>query len=431
MALGSPSITTPNALDLRVLQTAIQNIRQRIEAAEAVIGTTSSTVRAQANSQNSSGSFGALLAQLTTLALRVSALENTNSTDIESFLAGETITLGQGVVPIDALSVGAADPSDPTRILGLLGVAINAASTGAMVQVQRRGVYAPPGVSGLLVDRAVYVDGTGITQTPGSNDATALLLGIAVSSTQIYVDPSVPVVLATAFDSNFPDSYTDFLPAAYRLVRELGSLEALIDALPANSGVDPHAQVPVTIDGVAVRVNAADIAALASGALPVIVDGDLLANTSGGTAQPVGTTLSDYLDYVFGITDGALLYRAYGSWLTLPPGALSYVLTSTGSDIDWAPPPGGSLPSIADGDVLANISGSVMQPIGVVFSDYLDYVFGVSHGALLYRAYGSWVVLPPGTSSYVLTSTGADIGWAPGSGGGGSATDASLFWMSI
>jgi hypothetical protein len=72
--------------------------------------------------------------------------------------------------------------------------------------------------------------------------------------------------------------------------------------------------------------------------LSAIADGDLLANTSGGSAVPVATTLSALLDYVFGSAQGDLLYRGASAWAALAPGTSGQFLKTQGSSANpqWA-----------------------------------------------------------------------------------------------
>ena len=278
MATGFPAIPTPNRIDLRAIQAAIQGARQRIEALEAQLGIVSST--AQQTSSTSTSNLNSILTQLSNLTKRVIALEQAATTDIGQFVAGESLVIGQGVVPITSTTIGAVDPSDPTRIFGLIGIALNSATPGTAVQVQRRGVLTLPGVSGLIAGRAVYVDGVGVTQTP-DYDATAIPLGVAVSTTQIFISPDWPALLYQTFSSGFVDRYLDYLPVTFRALQSLSSLEALIDALPYNSGAASGMMVPVTQGGIAVRVTAGDIARLAGGTADLEALIDALAYNSG------------------------------------------------------------------------------------------------------------------------------------------------------
>ena len=279
---GSPNIATPRPEDWRAWQTAISNARQRIEYLEQQLGITSSAL--QQTSSTSTTNLNSILTQLTNLSLRVKLLENAAATDIGVFIAGESITIGTGVVPISSTTVGEADPSDPTRMFGLIGMAINSATAGGSVQVQRRGVYAPPGVSGLTAGRAVYVTHTGITQTP-DYEATALPMGIAASATQIFIGPDLPALLYPTYSSGFADPFMDYLPVTYRALNALASLEAQIDALPFSSGAADHMMVPVTYGGIAYRVTAGDIARLGGGSANLQALIDALSYNSGVDAH--------------------------------------------------------------------------------------------------------------------------------------------------
>jgi hypothetical protein len=72
MPLGSPSINTPNKLDLRALQTAISNTRQRIEALEAEVQTATNIAN---SGGTTSTNLNTLRQQVQALTTRVTALE--------------------------------------------------------------------------------------------------------------------------------------------------------------------------------------------------------------------------------------------------------------------------------------------------------------------------------------------------------------------
>lgn len=381
MSFGSPNIATPRPDDARGWQTAISNTRQRIEQLEGALSTAQQTLAATGNT--STTNLNAILAQLANLRVRVTALENASATDIGEFIAGEDVVIGQGVVPIGASTVGAADASDPTRMWGLIGISLENASAGGMLQVQRRGIYVVPGASTLIPGRAVYVEGTGITQTPDS-DATALPVGVAVTATTIFIDPDLPALLYASSPSAIEDSFEDYLPVTYRLLKTITptvDLEAAIAALPFSSGVDPNANVPVSMGGVAVRVTAGDIARLAGGSVnlaalinalpvqsgiearmqvPVTLDGvGVRVSASDFTYLVSLTVLLDMLSTQSG-AERSMLVPVLFNGVT--------VLVSAG---DIAALGGGGLTPIASGDVLANITGSPATPVGVTIHDLL------------------------------------------------------------
>jgi hypothetical protein len=296
--LGTPSISDVRPQDWRAVATAVSNIRQRIQALESSLGLTSSM--AQSTSSTTTTNLNTLLTQLAALTARVTALESAASTDIEEFIAGETIAAGQCVVPISATGVGVADPSNNSRMFGLIGVATTAAVNGAIVFVQRRGLYTVAGASGFQAGQAVYVDSLGgITQTP-DYDATALPLGVAVSATQIFIAPIWPALLYPTYSSGIEDAFEDYLPITLRAAQALApSLEAQIAALPFSSGLDPTSEVPVLIGSTAVRVAASDFGGGGggggtAGTLDFTIDGTLSADSD--ALLPTEKAVKTYAD---------------------------------------------------------------------------------------------------------------------------------------
>jgi hypothetical protein len=102
----------------------------------------------------------------------------------------------------------------------------------------------------------------------------------------------------------------------------------------------------ISIADIARAVAATGIVAtpgMGGGGLPSIADADLLANTSGGSAKPVGTTLSAFLDYVFtGVSKGDVLYRDTSVWKRLGIGSTGQVLTVSGGIPAWGSAGSGS-----------------------------------------------------------------------------------------
>ena len=165
--LGFPAISTPGSLDLRAIQTAVGNARQRIEALERLIVTlTSAATTGSSGNAVSSAQFNALRNQVFSLDVRVTALENA-TIDLEAL--------------ISALPYNSGASSD------------------------------------MLVP--VVIGGIAVTVTAGD---------IAALANSITVD-----------------------------------LAALIDALPFQSGADPGMMVPVTLYGIGFRITVEAIAALA------------------------------------------------------------------------------------------------------------------------------------------------------------------------
>lgn len=73
-----------------------------------------------------------------------------------------------------------------------------------------------------------------------------------------------------------------------------------------------------------------------------------------------------------------------------------------------------SLASIANGTILANVSGGSAAPSPNTPSAVLD-VIGSTRGNLLYRGAGGWSALAPGSAGQILTTggAGADPAWSP------------------
>ena len=134
------------------------------------------------------------------------------------FTAGEAITVvGQGVVPAADGTVVPADATDPLRSFGLLGLAVNVAGIGADVTVQRRGPFDVP-TAAFDVGRAVYIDGaSGLTQTPDVF-GTALLVGVAISATQVFIAPNKPELQVLLPYPSLVDGAIGRLPVTYSVV---------------------------------------------------------------------------------------------------------------------------------------------------------------------------------------------------------------------
>ena len=79
-----------------------------------------------------------------------------------------------------------------------------------------------------------------------------------------------------------------------------------------------------------------------------------------------------------------------------------------------------ALPSIANNQVLGNISGVSATAYGVGVSALIDSVFGSAQGSLLYRSGSAWTVLTPGTNGQVLKTQGSSANpqWGSISGAG-------------
>ena len=174
-------------------------------------------------------------------------------------------------------------------------------------------------------------------------------------------------------------------------------------------------------------------------ALAPVADRTLMANTSGAAAPPVAMTLTALFDAVVSNARGTVFTRTIAGWAGLAPGTNGYFLRTNGSgaDVSWDAPAGGgtvtsiatgagltggpitgagtiSLASVADKNLLANISGASAAPAAVTVSQLLDSALSAAQGAVIYRSGTAWVALAPGTSGQILTTggTSANPSWA-------------------
>lgn len=148
-----------------------------------------------------------------------------------------------------------------------------------------------------------------------------------------------------------------------------------------------------------------DAGLAASSAWTYFVEAVNAASTSSNTSGVNATVLAG----------GAGTVTSVG--ITSPGGTIAV----TGSPVTSSGSVTVDLTAIADGDLLANTSGSSGHPVATSLSALIDHALGNTRGSILYRGASGWTSAPPGTSGYVWTSngTGADPSWQVASGGGG------------
>jgi hypothetical protein len=220
---GRPAINTPRALDLRGIQNAINNIRERLEALDkAVAVDVSATLGQQLRSE-----ISILRLSLITLTTRVSALETAADGDTITMIADEAISAGDPVVAVSSTRCAVANASDATLMSALIGVATTSAAENATVTIRILGAMT---ITGAAFDsgRAVYVGDTGLTQTPNYESA-AVPVGVAVGATTLWVSPGWPSLVSIA-SSSIANPFTDYMPVTYGMLRPIiDVIEALLD----------------------------------------------------------------------------------------------------------------------------------------------------------------------------------------------------------
>jgi hypothetical protein len=127
-----------------------------------------------------------------------------------------------------------------------------------------------------------------------------------------------------------------------------------------------------------------------AGTTPAINDDELVANISGGSAVPVGTSLSAYLDSALSPTQGTLLYRSGAGWTALAPGTAGQVLATGGiaANPAWAT---GATPRNAARFQAQWVSGAVVAN-GTIYLVYDAPYAGTINSLTSFAGTGSFTV---------------------------------------
>lgn len=423
--LGRPAIQTPNRLELRPLQLAIENIKARLKACDLAITDLSSAADA-----NTTGTrLAALISTVQQLTLRVSALEvQLGADDAVILIAGETVAAYDAIVAITTTSCAPADPSDPLRISAVIGVARNSANVGQPVTIQRRGYMTIPG-AGFEVNRPVYVGIGGLTQMPAYG-AYAIPVAMAVSPTTIWIGAGWP---ALQQDGIYGSVFDDYLPVTWGLIRErLALLDALLEQPPGFVVFDGDALItrelvggdgisienPDGVDGDPVISAAGDSIPTGSltftGHVPTIV-----VTTAGGVVEEPGTGAMT-------LTGHAPTAVATGSMVVQPgAGAITLAGQTPSLGAEYSPWDVSSLPSgvtASEGDYRLTKSGSstvsaVYHPVTRSSGKYAIRLLGLSAGGasspgpacgLINGAIGSFLGSSPNAVALWMNNLGTD-----------------------
>jgi hypothetical protein len=125
--------------------------------------------------------------------------DSLNATVNEVDVVSMTVGTG-GVTAFDAVYVSAADTiikakADSGSTKNVLGLALTTASAAASVSVQTNGVVV--GMSGLTAGALYYLSGgtAGALTTTAPTTGWVVQLGIAISTTSLYLDPQPSIKL--------------------------------------------------------------------------------------------------------------------------------------------------------------------------------------------------------------------------------------------
>ena len=162
-----------------------------------------------------------------------------------------------------------------------------------------------------------------------------------------------------------------------------------------------------------------------------VTAGTVLSNITGGSAAPIGNTLTSIIDSAAGNAQGDILYRSGSGWTVLAPDTSGKVLTTQGVSANptWTAVVGtGTVTNVATGTGLtggpvtttgtvalanaanstikSNISGGSAAPLDNTMSAVLDNTLGSTQGSIVYRGSSTWSVLGPGLSGQILQTNG-------------------------
>lgn len=273
--LGKPPITTPRQLDLKQLAAVVGNIRQRFEALEVVLNTTS------LQAGQSSVLAGQSNAAISSLQRQVSALQSvvdglSGDTDLEVFRADTDIDIFAPVYPSTDGGVSQVSPGDPVAVYAVCGIATASATAGSSVTIRKRGAMT---IAGAVYEAGgpVYVGLDGLTQVPDYLNV-AIPIGVAVGTDEVDVNPGWPALQYPGVYSG----YEFFLPATWGLVRDAVNLAADFNA---------------AANGLVVRAGTDDVVtrSIVAGSGIVVVNGD---GTAGDiTIQATGGAGGDVVLY--------------------------------------------------------------------------------------------------------------------------------------
>lgn len=188
--LGSPAIGNVRALEVREVNGILAAARQRIEALERTISVLQSTT-AGPNAANDIQTLKVQLAQLQAVVNSLSS-GSASASLTQTFRASSAVRAGYAVYGSGDGTCAEANPNDKGTIYNILGVARAAAASGGNVLVQREGVVTITGAA-FTPFAPVFLGIEGLTAWPSYTNV-AVPIGIALSSTTLYVKPGFPAL---------------------------------------------------------------------------------------------------------------------------------------------------------------------------------------------------------------------------------------------
>ena len=211
-ALGSPAIGTVRALEVRELNGVVAAARQRIEALERLTTLLQNT----AAGPNAANDIQTLKVQLAQLQQVVNSLSSgsTSASLTQTFRASAAVRAGYPVYGSGDGTCAEANPNDSATIYNILGVARAAAASGSNVLVQREGVVTITGAA-FTPFEPVFLGIEGLTTWPDYTNV-AVPVGIALSSTTLYIKPGFPALQYLGVYSGAEQ----LMPVTYRLLAE-------------------------------------------------------------------------------------------------------------------------------------------------------------------------------------------------------------------
>jgi hypothetical protein len=226
--LGAPAIGNVRALEVREINGLLSSVRQRIEAIERLTTTLQNT----AAGPSAASDIQTLKVQLAQLQAVVNSLTSgaASATLTQTLRATSAIRAGYPVYGNGDGTCAEANPNDPATIYSVIGVAKAAAASGNNVLVQLGGVLTVTGAA-FTAFAPVFLGIDGLTHRPEYTNV-AVPIGIALSSTTLYVRPGFPSL-------QYLGAYNDAewqMPVTYQMLM---------------NAVLPLAQLPTAGDGFA------------------------------------------------------------------------------------------------------------------------------------------------------------------------------------